>query len=170
VTDEQAAEGRHSLRFADAPGLEQTWQPHMFYLPHFVKGAVRASFDLFMEPGALMFTEWRDNGSYPENIGPSVTFDARGPGGPARVEVAGKALTTIPVGEWVHVETECALGDDPGRTFTLSIGVQGKDPERFADLSLKGNEFHELHWLGFVSIAEDKAVFYLDNVKIGPVK
>ena len=165
VTDEQAADGRHSLKVTDAPGLEQTWQPHMFYQPHFVEGTIRQRFDLLLEPGALMFTEWRDSGPYPDNIGPSVTF-----AGDGRVVVDDKTLTSIPVGEWVHVEIECALGEDPGRTFRLSVGARGTPPQEFTDLRLKGAEFHELHWLGFVSIAEQAVAFYLDSVKIEPVE
>ncbi|MBM3476042.1 MAG: hypothetical protein FJX75_22460 [Armatimonadetes bacterium] len=169
VTAEQAAEGRHSLKVTDAPGLEQTWQPHLFYQPHFTEGTIRQSLDLLMNQGALMFTEWRDAGAYPDNIGPSITFRASGTGGPARVEVGGRTLTTFPVGEWLRAEIECPLGEDPGRTFALTITLEGKEPARFADLPLRGDEFHELHWLGFVSTAEQSVAFYLDDVKIAPV-
>ena len=123
-----------------------------------------------MDDGALMFTEWRDTGPYPNNIGPSVTFSAGGTGGPARVEVGGRPLTTFPVGEWVHVEIECPLGQEPGRTFTLTVMPTGKEAARFTDLPLRGDEFRELQWAGFVSTAEEAVAYYLDNVKLAPVQ
>jgi hypothetical protein len=122
-----------------------------------------------MDQGALMFIEWRDAGPYPDNIGPSVTFSARGGDGLVHVDVGGRPLATFPVGEWAHVEIECPLGEDPGRTFTLAVTPRGQEPARFTDLPLRGDEFHELHWLGFVSTAEESVAFYLDDVKIAPV-
>jgi hypothetical protein len=164
VTDEQAAAGaQHSLKVTDSPGAEPAWQPHFLYRPLLFEGTVRESFDLWLTPEALLFTEWRDGGAYPANIGPSVTFSGDG-----RVTVGGRTLTTIPVGAWVHVEIGCALGDDPGRTWSLALTVVGQETERFADLPLPGDAFHELQWLGFVSTAQTDAVFYLDNLVVEP--
>lgn len=170
VSAEQAAEGRHSLKVTDAPGLQYTWEPHFFYQPRLTEGRVRQSFDLLLEPGAFMFTEWRDVGPYPSNIGPSVTLDARAGGATAHVQVAGKNLATVPVGEWINVEIECDLGGEIGNTFTLAVKSGSREVQRFGDLPLWGDQFQELHWVGFVSIAEETVSFYLDNVKIEPTR
>jgi hypothetical protein len=69
VTDQQAASGKRSLKVTDAKALEPSWQPHFFYQPHIAEGAVGESFDLKLQPGALMFTEWRDEKEYPACIG-----------------------------------------------------------------------------------------------------
>lgn len=164
VTDEEAAGGKRSLKFTDAPGLEFAWQPHMYYQPHFVEGVVRESCDLRLERGALMFTEWRDEGTYPDTIGPSVTFDGEG-----KVTASGKVVAAIPVGQWVRVEIECALGKSAPRTYTLGLTPPGQPPQRFEGLPFTGKAFRELHWLGFVSTADAKAVFYVDNVKVQPM-
>jgi hypothetical protein len=165
VSDEQAASGRHSLKFTDVAGLAMSWQPHMFYQPHFVEGRVRASFDLFLEPEALVFTEWRDSGPYPDNVGPSVTFDGSG-----QVQASGQMLAPIPVGQWVHVEIECDLGKLAPRTYTVSLAPRGEAPQRFEGIPFSGRDFHELHWLGFVSNAVVDSAFYVDNVKVAPVE
>ncbi len=164
VTDEQAASGKHSLKFTDVTGLQFTWQPHMFYQPHITAGTVTESFDLRLEPKARMFTEWRDEGDYPANIGPSVHFDSAGP-----VTVGGKTLTTVPVSQWVHVSIEAKVGKGNPRTFTLTITVPGHDPQTFEGLAMPGDGFDELHWLGFVSDVAANSVFYIDNLKITPV-
>jgi hypothetical protein len=161
VTDEQAARSRHSLKFTDVTGLTPAWEPHVFYQPHFTAGTIRQSFDLRLEPDALMFTEWRDSTPYPQCIGPSVVFDGEG-----RVSVGGRTLATVPVGAWFHVEVEAAPGKSAPKTFTLMLAVPGKAAQVFRDLPIPSAEFHALHWLGFVSNATVDSVFYVDNVKI----
>ncbi len=165
VTDEKAAGGGHSLKVTDAPGLEFTWQPHLFYQPHFLEGMVRQSFDVYLQPESLLFTQWRDSGPYPANIGPAVTFDGSG-----SIAASGERLRDVPVGEWFRVEIECALGKTAPKTYSVTISVPGEAREQFDDIPFTGEGFRELHWLGFVSTATGKAVFYLDNVRVQPVE
>jgi hypothetical protein len=163
VTDEAAATGKHSLKFTDAAGLSQPWQPHLFYQPHYLTGRVRESLDLRLEPGAHLFTEWRDDSVYPENIGPTVTVLPDG-----QVTASGRPLLRIPLSQWVHLEIEGAVGKDAATTYAVSITLPGQPPQRFDNIPNQGTDFHELHWLGFVSLAEQAAVFYVDNVRIQP--
>ncbi|MHB8994468.1 MAG: right-handed parallel beta-helix repeat-containing protein [Armatimonadota bacterium] len=165
VTDEQAARGKHSLKFTDAPGLSQPWQPHTFYSPHFLTGKVLQSFDLRIEPGAKLYTEWRDNGAYPDNIGPSLEVDAEG-----NLTASKQPLLKLPVSQWVHIKIEGAAGKDAARTYDVTVTLPGAQPQRFEGIPNQGKNFRELHWLGFVSLAEQTAVFYVDNVKIELVK
>ena len=164
VSSEQAAAGKHSLKFTDVAGLEYSWEPDLVYEPHFTKGMVREAFDLWLGNTAQIYTEWRDVTPYPGNVGPMVSFD--GPTG--NLSVGGKVLGRIPVGQWVHVEVECALGK-AARTFTLTIDVAGQAPQVFKDLACIGGEFGELHWLGFVSNATVGSVAYIDNVVVKAV-
>jgi len=163
VSAEQAAGGKHSVKVTDVPGLEHVWQPHFFYQPHVTDGRVRASFDIFLEPGAKVLVEGRDSTPYPACIGPSVTFDERG-----NVTAGGKALGSVPLGQWVHVEIEFGLGQTAPKTYEVALSWEGGEPLAFRDLPVSGWQFRELHWFGFVSNADADAVFYLDNVKIQP--
>jgi hypothetical protein len=165
VTDEQAASGRHSLKFTDAAGLSQSWQPHLYYEPAYLSGQVRQSFDVRLEPGAQMFVEWRDNTAYPENIGPTLAVSPDG-----QVTASGKALRQIPFSQWVHVDIEGAVGRDAPRTYTVTLTLPGQPPQRFENIPNRGTDFNELHWLGFVCPAEQPAVFYVDNLQIQLVK
>ena len=146
VTDQEAASGKRCLKVTDAKDLQPSYEPHFFYQPHLVDGTVRESFDLKLEPGALMFTEWRDEKEYPDCIGPSVTFDGSG-----RIMAYGKLLATVPTGRWVHVQIEAALGKIASRKYSLRVVTRGGSPQLFADLPIPGKEFRELHWLGFVT-------------------
>jgi hypothetical protein len=163
VSQEQAAAGHRSLKFTDVAGLEPSWQPHTFYQPHLVEGTVRQRFDLWLGRDALVFTEWRDETAYPGCIGPAVTFDGKG-----QVMAGGKVLTTVPTESWVHVQIEAALGKKASKTFKLTVTPPNAAPQVFADLDFKGGDFHELHWLGFVSIATTNSIFYVDNLEIKP--
>jgi hypothetical protein len=165
VSDEQATAGKHSLKVTDVTGLEYAWQPHFFYQPHFTKGTLRETFDLWLGKNALVFTEWRDQKVYPGNVGPSVTFDA--PTG--NVTAGGKVVTQVPVGQWVHVEIEGVLAQGAPRTYKLTIVAPDQPPQVFKDLAYSGPDFSELHWLGFVSNATVDSFFYLDNIVIKPV-
>lgn len=173
VTDEQAASGKHSVKLTKMAGMQFSWQPHMFYQPHFVTGTVQQSFNLRLGLNAVMFTEWRDATPYPDSVGPSVTFDAghADAGGPAgvqqaRVMVGGKVLMAVPLDQWVHVEIVCTLGKPAPKTFKLTVTVPGQDPKVFEDLPIMGTAFRELHWLGFCPNTTAPCVLYLDDVKV----
>jgi hypothetical protein len=160
VTEQRAADGRRSLKITDSQTLQPSWQPHFFYEPHQTAGTLRHSFDVWLETNAQFFTEWRDAGDYPQNVGPSVRFDGGG-----EVSAGGRVLAKMPAGEWVHVEIEATLGRDAARTFRLTLTRRGGAPQTFADLPISGKAFREVHWLGYSSTAAADAVFYLDNLR-----
>lgn len=160
VSSERAAGGRHSLEVTDSSQLQPAWQPHFYYEPHLTVGVVRQTFDVWMHPDAQFFTEWRDTGTYPRNVGPSVRFDGKG-----EVSVARKRLARVAPETWLRVSIEAPLGKDAARTFKLSITPSGAATQIFADLPMSGPNFRELHWLGFSSTATADTSFYLDNLK-----
>jgi hypothetical protein len=161
VTDETASQGKHSLKITDSKSLEPSWQPHFFYQPHYRSGQVFESFDVKMLEGNEFFTEWRDAGKYPGNIGPSVQFSVQ-----RGISVAGKTLCTAPIGRWFHVEIQAQIGSQSERRFQLSVQFEGEPKKVFNDLPFSGGEFRELEWLGFSSTAAAETAFYLDNLKI----
>lgn len=161
VTDQQAASGKRSLKITDAQGVEPSWQPHFFYQPRLVEGTVRQSFDVKLEPKALMFVQWRDETSYPECIGPSVTFDGAG-----RITAGDRLVATAPVDGWLHVEIEAPLGKNAPRKYSLTVVPANGARQVFTDLPFSGKDFRALHWLGFVSTATVDTAFFVDNLRI----
>jgi hypothetical protein len=159
VSDEQAAGGTQSLRFEDAPGLEQSWNPHLWYVPSLVRGTVTCSYDLRLGEGAILRNEWRDAAS-PYRVGPSLGIDAAG-----QLTAAKQPLLTLPHDQWVHLEAVCPLGTAATGTWTLSVTLPGQTPQTFAKLPCDP-KFREFQWLGFISAATVKTVFYVDNVKL----
>lgn len=161
VSQERAAVGKRSLKITDSKALQPAWQPHFYYQPHMTRGMVRQSFDVWLQPDAEFFTEWRDTAEYPRNVGPSVRFDGSG-----NVSVGGRTLATIPSGRWVHVQIDARLGRQAAGTFTLRLTPAGEPPKAFEKLAMAGSEFAELHWLGFSSTAAGDTAFFLDNLRI----
>ena len=159
VTDEAAAAGKHSLKFTDAPGLEHVFNPHMFYTPRFRQGLAVLSFDVRMETGAVLGHEWRDS-AQPYRVGPSLGIES------GKLSVGGKPLTDIPTGTWVHVEITCGLGQQASGTWDLVVTVPGQPPQAFRSLTCGEPKFNRLEWLGLVSLAPNKTVLYVDNVRL----
>ncbi len=163
VTDEQAASGKHSLKFTDAAGLDQPWNPHIWYTPSLTEGVARLQYDLRIEAGAQVWNEWRDAAN-PYRVGPSLGIDANG-----QLTASSKPVTTIPTDQWVHFDVVCGLGKQSTGTYDLTVTVPGQPPLHLEKLPCDPN-FKRLDWLGYVSNATDRRVFYLDNVKLELVK
>jgi len=159
VTDEAAAAGKHSLKFTDATALEHVFNPHMFYTPRFRQGLAVLQFDVRMETGAVLGHEWRDS-ARPYRVGPSLRIDS------GKLSVAGKPLTDIPTGTWVHVEISCGLGQQASGTWDLVVTLPDQPPQAFRSLACGDPKFNRLEWLGLVSLAADKTVMYADNVAL----
>jgi len=162
VSEDRAAAGRRSLKITDSESLQPSWEPHFYYQPRFTSGTIQQSFDVWLSPSARFFTEWRDDAAtYPQNVGSTVRFDGNG-----NVTAGGNVLTQVPAEVWVHVQIEATLGQNAPRTFKLTITTTGAAAKTFADLSIPGAGFRELHWLGFSSTAAADTTFYLDNMSI----
>ena len=164
VTDELAACGMRCLKFTDAPDLARPWQPHLFYTPRYRKGLVRLSYDVRLEQGASLIQEWRD-ASQPYQVGPSIRIGKDG-----KLVANGKELTTVPIGHWIHLDFAAALGKEATGTYDLTVQAHGQEPKRFAGLPVGTKTWRRLRWLGFISMATDRAVIYLDNVKLAREK
>jgi len=160
VSDAIAAGGRRSLKFTDAPGLTHSWQPHLYYHPRFNKGIVRLSYDLRLEPGAIFVHEWRDAAS-PYLVGPSITVDTSG-----QLSASSKSLMSVPIGSWIHFEFVAGLGKQATGTYDLTVTPQGQAGRKFEGLSVGKRGWNRLAWLGFISLANNKTVMYLDNLKL----
>jgi hypothetical protein len=160
ITDETAASGKRSLKFTDAPGLQFAFNPHLVYRLHLGKGHAVGRFAVRMEPGAVLFHEWRD-GRSPYQVGPSLWINGAGD-----LAVGGKTLLKVPHSQWVRIQIECGLGKEATGTFTLIVTLPGQDPQPFAGLVFGSQSFRQLDWFGFVSNATETAVFYLDDVAL----
>jgi hypothetical protein len=163
VTDETAASGKRSLKFTDAAGQKNFYNPHVFYTPGFRSGTWTGRFDLRLEKGAIFCHDWRDNAN-PFRTGPSLKVEADG-----WLVSGGKRLLELPIGRWVHFEITCALGDQATGKYDLSVRWPGGPPQDFKGLPCNP-DFKSLNWYGFVSAATGPSVFYLDNVELAPVQ
>ncbi len=93
VSEEQAKSGKRSLKFTDAPGLSQRYNPHLNFDLNHHTGRTRVSFDLWLEPDAEFYHEWRDKHA-PYHEGPrleirkgTLKVGGKGPGQAARTAV-----------------------------------------------------------------------------------
>lgn len=160
VSDETAASGKRSLKFTDAPGLAHEWQPHMVYKPNLKTDVIHFSFSARREAGAIIWHEWRDSAS-PYRVGPSLRVNANGD-----LVVGEKTLLQVPLSQWVKFDITCGLGKQGNGAWSLTVTLPGAQPQTFADLPNGMKEFKTLNWLGFISLATEKTVFYIDDLKM----
>ncbi len=161
VTAELAAQGKQSLKFTDAPGQKFSFNPHLWYSPHLVTGKVRGSFDVRIEPGAIGHFEWRDYSGGGYRVGPSVRIEGDG-----KLLSGGQQLGQVPLSQWLRIEVTCGLGDTANGKWTLHYGPLGG---ALTQLELTCDpQFRKLDWVGLIADATVAAVFYVDNLKIGP--
>ncbi|MBI3852596.1 MAG: right-handed parallel beta-helix repeat-containing protein [Verrucomicrobia bacterium] len=159
VTEEAAASGKRSLKVTDAPGLKHRFNPHFYYVPHHREGVTRCAFDIRIEEATEMFYEWRDEAS-PYHVGPSFSIKN------GKLTSGGQEWMTIPFKEWVHVEVTAALGASRRGSWNLSVTLPGRPVKQFTGLKTGSADWKSLDWLGFVSQADTKTIFYLDNLQL----
>jgi hypothetical protein len=158
VTDTVAAGGKRSLQFKDAPGLTKTYDPHLAYTPHLRSGVAHSDFAIRLESGAVFYHEWRDSAS-PSRVGPSLWFRD------GVMSAGGKALCTIPADTWATISIQCGLGSKADGTYTLTVTVEGQDPQRFEGVQCHA-AFKRLDWYGFVSNATKTVSTYIDDLSV----
>jgi hypothetical protein len=82
-----------------------------------------------------------------------------------KLNVAGKPVAEVPMGQWIHVDVSAGLGDQSTGIWELKLTLPGQPPQTFAKLPCNP-QWKQLDWLGFVSNADAKTVFYLDNLQL----
>lgn len=165
VTDEAACSGKRSLKFQDGPGQKNIWNPHLYYAPNFVDGVIECSFDLRVEPGAVFDHSWRDKLPPNYHTGPALRVETDG-----TLRARGKALCKVPHSQWMRFEIVCGLGKQANGTYDLSVRLPGSEqPQRFERLPCDP-KFSAVRWLGFVADSHQAVVFYLDNLRVRPLR
>ena len=162
VTDETAASGRRSLKIVDGPGLKHTFNPHFAYSPNYLEGHTQFAFDIRIEAGASLSHQWRQwpPGKYDYLVGPDLKIRN------GTLTAGGKDLLELPVGKWMHMEISATLGAKADGAWDLVVTLPDGEAKRFTDLKTGSDKWREITWLGFASMAENAAVFYLDNLKL----
>ena len=142
----------------DAPDLQKAFYPYLVYSPNHGTGTTRCSFDLLIGHGVSISHEWRDTRHSPYGVGPSFSING------TSLQVAGETLLVLPTGSWVEIEITADLGGD--HTWDLTVTLPGKTARVFQGLKAANPVFEKLTWLGFISNATDKSVFYLDDLEV----
>lgn len=160
ITDETAFSGKHSLKIVDAPGLKFPFNPHFTYTPNHNKGISHCSFHMRIEPGVVIFHEWRSWDVQPYRVGPSLWVQD------GKLRVNGQDLMKIPVSTWFHLDVSAKVGADADGIWTLLVTLPDQPPHRFDGLKVGNPEFRNFTWVGWCSMATDTQTFYLDDIKL----
>ena len=161
VTEETAAGGKRCLKITDAPGLTHSFNPHFWYAPEHHVGTTTFSFDLRLDEGAELNLEWRQSPGKPYYyLGPRLLFRD------GKLTVAGQPPLVVPSGAWFHVEISAGLGAAADGTWRLAVTLPCAETKRFSGLKFGSPETRGVTWIGFISSADRKGVYYIDNVRL----
>lgn len=156
VTEDAASTGKRSLKFTDAPGLDPVWLPLLQFAPGYTSGTVRISFDLRLGEGAQGYIECRTSG-HPFRTGPSIGFDK------GVIAARLNPVQTRPKqGDWTRVTITARMG---AGTWQWNMTPPGEPLPEPANLNCD-KAWTECGWIGFVSTADAKSEWWIDNLVI----
>ncbi|MBI2300673.1 MAG: right-handed parallel beta-helix repeat-containing protein [Armatimonadetes bacterium] len=166
ITD-QVVPGGKCLQLTEIEGLKYGWQPHVWYntRPH-TEGKVRFACDLMnsAEHPSVCMVMLRDYSQkqFEYREGPHIEIGEDG-----TLTGGGKALTHVPLGQWVHLEVLVELSR-PG--YRLAVTVRGQPERVFDGVAYEHKEFGQIGWVGFSSMGKVGATFVVDDVVLEGVK
>jgi hypothetical protein len=156
------------LRFVDAPGLKNAWQPHVYYGPQYDSGKIHFSIDFMnsKEAPADFYIEFRD---WEKELFVGPTFRVTQDGAfyvNGLLGAGGEQVATVPAGEWCNVTIDFTLGQEADGAYTLKLSVPGKQSLEITR-PFGHPSFRKVTWLGISSTSTERTVFYVDNVILG---
>ncbi|MFM2211498.1 MAG: hypothetical protein RL639_692, partial [Verrucomicrobiota bacterium] len=155
----KAAEGKQSLLFQDAPGLPSHYYPMLSFDPHHRTGTSTVRFALYLEPKAIFIHEWRTKGN-PYRTGPVLHVQNGRLTGVKGLDVA------LPLQKWIRFELSAVIGDAVTGRWNLKVTPEGEPTKEFKGLPCRHPDMKTLDWVGFISNANEKTEFYLDDLAI----
>jgi len=159
VTDKMARGGSRCLEIVDTEGLDRSYLPYFYYTPRHRQGRTTLSFDLCVEEKTNLFLEWRDcPKSKPYKVGPRIIVSG------GKLQANGLEPVVLPPGKWIHFSISAGLGEQSDGKWKLSVTLPGEESRDFAGLAFGHDGFRVINWLGICSIAQQRTVFYIDNL------
>jgi hypothetical protein len=164
VTDEQAASGKHSLKFIDGEGQRYLFNPHVYYRMRFEEGRMVGRFALRVSAESEFYYQWRmyENSKFVSGPGVRVNQDGK-------LVHGNRELMTIPTNAWVRVEVAAPMGPENKGVFDLRVTLPDGTAKEFASLE-HDPQFNRLDWVGLVSVANHACVTYVDDIEIRPAE
>ena len=157
VTDETAASGRHSVKVTDAPGLENVYNPHLYWKVKYAAASIENGFDLRFEKASKIDFEWRDWSDSDYKTAVHITIRD------CKLKLDDGTTLDLPENQWVHFEI---TGEANAGKWSLAVTLPGQEPRKFRDLPYATQGFRKLTWIGFTSNATVKTSFFLDDFKL----
>lgn len=163
VTDQEAFEGEHSLRFSDGPGQRAGYTPHVYYRRTYDEGRMATRLAVRVDAATALNVQWRQYDSDGYVNGPTLSIEPQG-----RVVYAGRELMRVPTEQWLRVELVAGLGELANGAFELRVWLPDRsEPRVFSGLKCSP-KFRRLDWIGLVSKSAQEATFYVDNLEVVP--
>jgi hypothetical protein len=160
VTDETAAEGRHSAKLLDAAGLSRSFYPYYVYNNlGYREGTVTNSFALRIAADTRLGFDWRDYAGGDYKTGPTFSIHD------GSLRTTDGHMAALPVDTWLRFQITCAVGKEQ-TTWQLRVTDDTGILLARDDLPVGNPAFSRLDWIGFMSVAEHETACYIDEVQV----
>ena len=159
LTTAKHTEGKQALLFQDAPGLPAPYYPMLSFNPQHRAGTSTVSFALYLEPKAIFIHEWRTSGN-PYRTGPMLHIQNGRLTGVKGLDLA------VPAQKWLRFELSAVIGDQVTGRWNLKVTPEGEPAQEIKNLPCRNSDMKTLSWVGFLSNANEKTEFYLDDLAI----
>jgi hypothetical protein len=112
-----------------------------------------------LEPEAVFIHEWRTKGNT-YRTGP-VLHIANG-----RLTGVDGLDHPLPTGRWIRFALSATIGEGVTGRWNLGVAADGEPTQEFLNLPCRHPDMKTLEWVGFLSNADEKTAFYLDDLAI----
>ena len=160
VTDATAAEGKQSLKLVDAPGMKETWQPHLAWRVQYTAGTATSSFWVRIEKSSVLRIAWRDYQSVnPAATGAFIQIKD------CRLRFGDTRSLVLPEQQWVRITMRGELGQERG-AWNLEVAIPGQPVQTVPAIPYAHPAFRSLTWFGVMSEAHVASTCFLDGVDL----
>ena len=169
---EGGAPSKRSLKAQDIPGLAHSYDPVLDIYPKWESGTFHVSFDIMAQPDAAWFFEMRVKGGE-FGAGPYVKYQNGKltpglKGGPVPFDVTPNQWVRVSITATTEIPATPTIEAKQG-AWTVSFTRQDGEQKSYLPFAAKPG-WNAASYLLFSSLADKKAAYFIDNVKLEQLK
>ena len=160
VSSDAPNAGKRCLKVCTTKDGKNTRAPYLFLRPKYTDGTATLAFSIKLDPGTVVWPEWRDWRSNPYKAGPAMRIDN------GKLFVRDKSLMDLPAGKWARFEMTMPLTAQGAAKWDLTVTPQGGEKKTFTGLAVADKDFSQVNWIGFIAVPTSHVCFYIDDVDL----
>ena len=87
-------------------------------------------------------------------------------GADGAVTAGGRQLAVVTPGRWSHVEIRFNYGPGAPKSYAITLSDSDGETKSVTGVPFASDQFTTCTWFGVSSLDNDKAIYYLDNIRM----